>query len=518
MTTPALLRLREKFPAAHITLLTPEKLADLWRHHPNIDSVITFTAGESLLSVALKLRSLNPKRFDELPEVLPGDTLARVFARVTNILSASAFDGRLGFDLALILPNSPRSALEVWLAGIPWRIGYASPWRNWFLTEAVPARAEAVKMRKRSVGEIKQLIRGTGFQPVPPLNAHQMHEYLHLAGALGANPEPLPPQLVVTPDEIEAVKKKFGLKEIERPIFGLNPGAEYGPAKRWPVESFIAAGIALRQATRCRWIIFGGPADGEIAHIISTGLGQDPDGQPAINLAGQTTLRELAAALKSCRLLLTNDSGPMHLAAAVGTPVVVPFGSTSPEMTGPTWSAGAQILRAPGIPCSPCFRRDCPIDLRCMTGITSEAVVAAAITAATAEAAMRAAFTAWTLRGGGGLRRRGVDRMHGNDLKPARRFLQIADDRCALRQIWCAECGQRGGVTECIAAVFKRDETVSFGRVEPLDRALHRSLGEGPVTIVEVCHGYADAAPAGNDPRARWQVRQPHQCVNLHHA
>jgi ADP-heptose:LPS heptosyltransferase len=251
MTTPALLRLREKFPAAHITLLTPEKLADLWRHHPNIDSVITFTAGESLLSVALKLRSLNPKRFDELPEVLPGDTLARVFARVTNILSASAFDGRLGFDLALILPNSPRSALEVWLAGIPWRIGYARPWRNWFLTEAVPARAEAVKMRKRSVGEIKQLIRGTGFQPVPPLNAHQMHEYLHLAGALGANPEPLPPQLVVTPDEIEAVKKKFGLKEIERPIFGLNPGAEYGPAKRWPVEKFIAAARDIQRTNCC---------------------------------------------------------------------------------------------------------------------------------------------------------------------------------------------------------------------------------------------------------------------------
>jgi heptosyltransferase-2 len=92
-------------------------------------------------------------------------------------------------------------------------------------------------------------------------------------------------------------------------------------------------------------------------------------------------LRELAAALKSCRLLLTNDSGPMHLAAAVGTPVVVPFGSTSPEMTGPLWFAGAQILRAPSIPCSPCFRRECPIDFRCMTGIAPGAVVAAALRA-----------------------------------------------------------------------------------------------------------------------------------------
>jgi heptosyltransferase-2 len=378
MTTPALLRLREKFPAAHITLLTPEKLADLWRHHPNIDSVITFTAGESLLSVALKLRSLNPKRFDELPEVLPGDTLARVFARVTNILSASAFDGRLGFDLALILPNSPRSALEVWLAGIPWRIGYASPWRNWFLTEAVPARAEAVKMRKRSVGEIKQLIRGTGFQPVPPLNAHQMHEYLHLAGALGANPEPLPPQLVVTPDEIEAVKKKFGLKEIERPIFGLNPGAEYGPAKRWPVEKFIAATRDIQQRTNCVWLIFGGRGDIALTGQIAAAL--HASRFPFHDLSGKTSLRELMALLKVCHVLLTNDSGPMHVAAALGTPVVVPFGSTSPELTGPGLPGNSRnrVLKS-AAPCSPCFRRECPIDFRCMSGISVERIVEAVL-------------------------------------------------------------------------------------------------------------------------------------------
>ena len=93
---------------------------------------------------------------------------------------------------------------------------------------------------------------------MPPSNAHQIHEYLHLVAALGANPEPLPPQLVVTPDEIEAVKKKFGLNEIKRPIFGLNPGAEYGPAKRWPVEKFIAAAREIQQRTNCTWLVFGG--------------------------------------------------------------------------------------------------------------------------------------------------------------------------------------------------------------------------------------------------------------------
>ena len=86
-------------------------------------------------------------------------------------------------------------------------------------------------------------------------------EYLHLAAALGANPEPVAPQLFVTPDEIEAAKKKFGLEEITQPIFGLNPGAEYGPAKRWPVERFIAAAKEIQQRTNCAWLIFGGKSD-----------------------------------------------------------------------------------------------------------------------------------------------------------------------------------------------------------------------------------------------------------------
>ena len=163
--------------------------------------------------------------------------------------------------------------------------------------------------------------------------AHQIHEYLHLVAALGANPEPLPPQLVVTPDEIEAVKKKFGLNEIERPLFGLNPGAEYGPAKRWPVEKFIAAASEIQQRTNCTWLIFGGKADVAIASRIESAIPSPPS---AIwNLAGKTSLRELMALLKLCRVLLTNDTGPMHVAAALGTPVVVPFGSTSPELTGP---------------------------------------------------------------------------------------------------------------------------------------------------------------------------------------
>src|SRR5271154_5115145 len=121
MATPALLRLREKFPDSHIALLGPEKLRELWPHHPAVDETISFTPGENIFAIVKKLRA-----------------------------------GK--FDRALVLPNSPRSALEVFLARIPQRIGYARPWRNFFLTQTVAPRAGAMKMRKRPVAEIKDLI------------------------------------------------------------------------------------------------------------------------------------------------------------------------------------------------------------------------------------------------------------------------------------------------------------------------------------------------------------------------
>src|SRR2546428_2590940 len=121
MTTPALLRLREANPAAHITLLTHEKLADLWTNHPAVDAVLTFSTRGGVWSVAQKLRAGN-------------------------------------FHTGLTLPNSHRSALELWLAGIPRRIGCARPWRNWLLTQRVQPRAGFVEMRKRPVDEIKRLV------------------------------------------------------------------------------------------------------------------------------------------------------------------------------------------------------------------------------------------------------------------------------------------------------------------------------------------------------------------------
>ena len=125
-----------------------------------------------------------------------------------------------------------------------------------------------------------------------------------------------------------------------------------------------------------------GSVAGEIraAAIQKQGRAEDPANPEVINLAGATTLRELCAALKLCRVLLTNDSGPMHVAAALGIPVVVPFGSTSPELTGPGLPGDSrhQLLRS-NVPCAPCFLRECPIDFRCMNSISVERVIEAVL-------------------------------------------------------------------------------------------------------------------------------------------
>jgi heptosyltransferase-2 len=361
MTTPALQRLGQRFPEARITLLTPGKLARLWDHHPNVHSVITFARGQSPLAVARKLRGRN-------------------------------------FDLALVLPNSPRSALEVWLAGIPGRVGYAQTWRNWLLTTPVAPRGTRVVMAKRSAHEVKRLIRAAvdhtqhatrNSVPADPAESgssvHQVHQYLHLAAAVGADATPLPPVLIVTRDEMETAQATWrGAADTEyacgrEPILlGLNPTAAYGPAKRWPVEKFAAV---VREVSRnhrdCQWLVFGNTEDRQLCEEISR-----PAHGRGINLAGKTSLRELMALLKLCRVVLTNDSGPMHVAAALGIPVVVPFGSTSPELTGPGLPGDNRhrLLRS-GAACSPCFRRICPIDFRCMNGITVEQVVAAVVLA-----------------------------------------------------------------------------------------------------------------------------------------
>ncbi|HUR46699.1 MAG TPA: lipopolysaccharide heptosyltransferase II [Candidatus Saccharimonadales bacterium] len=351
MTTPALQRLREAHPGASITILTPEKLKDLWLNHPDVDQVLAIEPGQGLISVANMLRRQN-------------------------------------FSLGLAFPNSPRSALELYLGRVRRRVGYARPWRNWCLTDPIAAPADSAGMRKRTLKEIQALITA----PSAPgsnrfsFEAHHIHNYLRIVEAVGGRPEVASPRIHVTDTEVQTLKEKWYayFSKGTRLWFGLNPGAEYGPAKRWPAERYAEAAVALCGKTRCSWMVFGGAGDSalgsKIAQEIESRLESQRIDAGVWDFSGQTTLRQLCILLKICSVVLTNDSGPMHLAAALGKPVVVPFGSTSPELTGPglPGSPGHALLRS-NAPCAPCFLRECPIDFRCMGEHTVEQVVAAVL-------------------------------------------------------------------------------------------------------------------------------------------
>jgi heptosyltransferase-2 len=218
-------------------------------------------------------------------------------------------------------------------------------------------------------------------KPVSGL-AHQVHDYLALAAAMGAKAELLAPRLYLNEADIRTAKSQL-MPAAPSSLFwcALNPGAEYGPAKRWPADRFAAAAAQISRATGCGWIITGGKADAEPAMRINHALSRAKVPH-TFNLAGRTSLHQLCAIFNLSRLVLTNDTGPMHVAAAVGTPVVVPFGSTSPDLTGPglpEQSPSAHALLRSAAPCSPCYLRECPIDFRCMLGISVEEIVKAAL-------------------------------------------------------------------------------------------------------------------------------------------
>jgi heptosyltransferase-2 len=356
MSTPALLRLREAFPRGHIALVTPEKLAELWRHHAAVDTVFAFTPQEPPWSIGRQLAAA-------------------------------------GFDVGLAFPNSLRSALELWWARLPMRVGYGGGGRGLLLTHRVRRRPEWRSMRKLKPEEIRALTRASGVEArrdaAFPARAHHLHDYLDLVAAVGADSTPLAPRLFVAPAEIEQARRRFHLEPVGPPLVGLNPGAAYGPAKRWPPDRFIETAVAVHARTPCRWLILGGPDDRGLSRWLAIKLAQSLRPRDAsapathsrelvIHVAGKTSLRELMACLILCRALLTNDTGPMHVAAAVGTPVVAPFGSTSPLLTAPGLPGASPHRLLPGrAPCAPCFRRECPLDFRCLKSVTPDQAAAA---------------------------------------------------------------------------------------------------------------------------------------------
>jgi lipopolysaccharide heptosyltransferase II len=266
---------------------------------------------------------------DEIIPIQPREGLLSVARKIAN-----------RFDVAFVFPNSIRTGLEVRLAGIPRRIGYRRRGRGRSINAIVPDS-----------------------KPGPIL--HQVHHYLNMAryaGAIVPDPgkAPLEPAPAPAPSPSQPV------------CVGLVPGAEYGPAKRWMPESFATVARRVRDEAGVQWRILGVEADRPIADLIAARL----DGQ-CENLAGQTTLAQLIERLRECRLLLTNDTGTMHLAAHLGVPVLAIFGSTEDRLTGPLGPA-SRVLRH-HVPCSPCFLRECPLDFRCMQAVTVEEVTAAVL-------------------------------------------------------------------------------------------------------------------------------------------
>jgi lipopolysaccharide heptosyltransferase II len=269
------------------------------------------------------------KLVPEVDEVI-GLTNNSLFSAVRSIRQ------RPRFDVAILFPNSLRVALEVWLAGAPRRVGYRGHHRRWLLNQIIPERSR--------LGPIE----------------HQVLHYLHIAREVGGLSEPPPVRMFLPRGKSNGASAKIG----------LCPGAEYGPAKRWLPERFAEVAVAISAQRPVQWILFGTAGDAEIGATIESLVGAN-----CINRIGKTTMNDLIAELSECALLLTNDTGTMHLATLLAVPVVAVFGSTEPYLTGPLGNA-RHIIRHQ-VECSPCFLRECPIDFRCMKAVTVEEVVEA---------------------------------------------------------------------------------------------------------------------------------------------
>jgi lipopolysaccharide heptosyltransferase II len=255
---------------------------------------------------------------------------------------------QMPFDVAILFPNSLRVALESWLSGIPRRVGYRGHCRNWLVNQIVR------EPRK----------------PRPP--EHHSLRFLRIARECGAETEKT--------SNVQRATSNSQLSDSNQPApinhhplkIGLCPGAEYGPAKRWLPERFAEAAAKITEQSSAQWILLGTKNDAAMGEQIAAAIGDH-----CVNRIGQTTLDQLIDELRQCRLLLTNDTGTMHLAALLDVPVVAVFGSTEPRLTGPLGN-GHTILRR-HVECSPCFLRECPIDFRCMKAITTDEVAGAVL-------------------------------------------------------------------------------------------------------------------------------------------
>jgi lipopolysaccharide heptosyltransferase II len=204
-------------------------------------------------------------------------------------------------------------------------------------------------------------------KPGPP--EHHSLRFLRIASECGAETANVQRP---TPNAQHPTGNQVSTIDYQPPKLGLCPGAEYGPAKRWLPERFAEAAAKIAAQSSAQWILFGTKNDAAIGEQIAAATGDH-----CVNLIGQTTLDQLIAELRRCSVLLTNDTGTMHLAALLGVPVVAIFGSTEPRLTGPLGN-GHIVLRH-HVECSPCFLRECPIDFRCMNAVSADEVARAVL-------------------------------------------------------------------------------------------------------------------------------------------
>jgi len=317
MALPALRAMRRKFPEAHISVLALPYVADLYRGQSVADELIAYDRkgaqagirGREQLAADLKLRN---------------------------------------FDIALLLQNAFDAAWLTWRAGIPERIGYNRDGRGWLLTKAID-------------------VPKTGDIP-----CHEKYYYLELlrrAGWIKTIPEVEEISLAISSDEVHRAEEKLRRcgSHAGATRIAVGAGASYGSAKCWPPERFSNALNQVLAERDAEVILFGTPAESGVSSAIQAGLSR-----PAVDLTGRTEIAQLPALLSRCTVFLGNDSGAMHVAAAVGLPVVAVFGPTDPRGTAPVTPRCTIIQEKPY--CSPCFLRRCPTDHRCMTAVAPDRV------------------------------------------------------------------------------------------------------------------------------------------------
>jgi heptosyltransferase-2 len=317
MTLPALAAIRKTWPGARISVLAKPWVSEVYRISPDVDEIIAYQEPGPHAGVMGKLR---------------------LAAELRN----------KSFDCAILLQNAIEAAILARLAGIPLRAGYNSDGRGLLLTHSV--------QRTRAVRQI-----------------HQIDYYLEMVRALGCTPAERSVQLHPGDDYDGAAEKLFIEYGIDagRPLIGLAPGAAYGPAKKWFPERFAAVVDRLIDDTGAQALLFGSGGDKE-----STAAVAQNSRHCLIDIAGKTHLKEAITLISRCALFLSNDTGMMHIAGALGIPTVAIFGSTNPLTTSPVGEKSIVIHK--DVPCSPCLKPVCPTDFRCMDLIGTEEVYGAA--------------------------------------------------------------------------------------------------------------------------------------------